>query len=371
MHDAPSPSVEGIEPGPATGADEFGRVRGLDWWYRLTAPARPVESASFHQRETYRRALLSSILVGLLLLLLLVALSIALLTGNIANSIVASVVTALLIVALLLNRAGLLFIEGILTVGLWTVGEFLTFLALPSLDISNVMQYDLLTVGILLAVVYFPPWSAFVIGVFNCILMWFSLTTLKRTPELAQLVHHDGIGRVLTRPISLTLVIMVVTYLWSRSGQQALQRADRAETIAKLRHDLADRDMALALQQTRVMHSIQSISDALSAYANGNPAVRVPMTPNNVLWNISGPINTLLGRVQRGRQNEAELERLRPAVQQLEYENANLRALLQKQGTSSSVIPPRPRAGNPAPDVHAPRNLGAGPLRADGEYDRR
>ncbi|MDQ2903040.1 MAG: hypothetical protein M3Y81_05745 [Chloroflexota bacterium] len=371
MRDSTRLSAEGSELGPDTGADEFGKLRWFDWWYRLSVPAKPDESASFRQRDIYRRALLASVILCLMLALVLCALFISLFARNGPNILVASCVMVILLGALLLNRAGLLIIEGIVVVGLWTVGEFLTFVAQPSLDISNVMQYDLLTVGILLAVVYFPSWSAFAVGVFNCLLIWLSIVYLKPTPALAQLIQHDGLSRLLTRPISLTVVIMLVTYLWSRSGHQALQRADRAETIAKLRHDLADRDMAMMLQKTRVDHSIQSISDVLSAYSNGNATVRVPMTANNVLWNISGPINNLLGRAQRTRQAEAELERMRPALHQLEHENATLRTALQKQGGSPFQAPPLQRWGNNAPDARPPRGQGGNPFHSEGDHNRR
>ncbi len=358
--------------GPATRADEFGRLRGFDWWYRLSTPAKPDESASFKQRETYRRTLLASIILFLLLALLLLALFVSIVAINVPNILVATCVIALLFMAIALNRAGMLIIEGVIIVGLWTVGEFLTFLAQSTLDISNVMQYDLLTVGILLAVVYFPSWSAFVIGVLNCVLIWLSIVYLKPTPALAQLIHHDGLSRLLTRPLSLMVVIMIVTYLWSRSGYQALQRADRAETIAKLRHDLADRDLAMMLQKTRVDHSIQSISDVLSAYSNGNATARIPMTSNNVLWNISGPINNLLGRAQRTRQAEAELEQMRSIFRRLEHENAAMRATLQKHGEQpSQPLPGQRRGNNVPPDTRGPGGQGGGSPRGEGDYKRR
>ncbi len=325
---------------PDTSENEFGSLRWLTWWYHLSLPPKPEESASFRIRDIYRKARLASILLFLLLTIMISSTLISAVSRNIPAMTATGIVTIVLIIALLLNRVGLVIIEGVLIVGLWTIGVVFSFLALPAIDIGNVIQYDLLTVAILLAITFFPAWSVFVVTLFNCVFIWYSITHLKTTPQLAQLIIHDGgIGKVALRPISLMLVIMVVTYLWARSSYFALQRADRAETIAKLQYDLSERDQVIAVQKVQLEHSVQRISDTLTSYSNGNAAARVPLTQDNVLWNIAGPINNLLNRVQRMRHAEAELERLRPLLQrarQIEQENVMLRTTLQKQRETES-----------------------------------
>ncbi len=333
---------------PDTSENEFGRLMWLNWWYQLSLPQKPAESAPFQKRDTYRRARFASTLLLLLFSMMILGTLISALSGNFANILLTGGVLIALVIALLFNRSGLLVFEGLLIVGLWTIGIVLSFVTQPSISIGTVIQYDLLSVGILLAITFFPAWSVFFITAFNTIFILVSINRLHPTAQLAQLIAQDGIGRVVTRPISLMVVIMIITWLWARSGQHALKRADRAEMIAKLQYDLAERDQAITYQKAQLEQSIQQISQTLTSYSNGNIAARVPLTQDNVLWNIAGPINNLLNRVQRMRMAEAELNRIQPLLQrqyELEHENRLLRAALQKQNQST----PSRKAGTTNP----------------------
>jgi hypothetical protein len=49
------------------------------------------------------------------------------------------------------------------------------------------------------------------------------------------MVLHSGMALdVIAQPIALQLIVATVTYLWVRSAQRAIARADRAEEIAEL-----------------------------------------------------------------------------------------------------------------------------------------
>ena len=59
--------------------------------------------------------------------------------------------------------------------------------------------------------------------------------------------------------------------------------------------------------------------------ANGDFDARVPVQEGNVLWQVSGPLNNLLARTQRWRQDAAELYQVKLALQQTREENELLK----------------------------------------------
>ena len=67
-----------------------------------------------------------------------------------------------------------------------------------------------------------------------------------------------------------------------------------------------------AAQQKRQLDaSIQKIVETHMRVANGDFSARVPLTDDNVLWQISGSLNNLLSRAQRWRQEAAQFEQAR------------------------------------------------------------
>ena len=94
-------------------------------------------------------------------------------------------------------------------------------------------------------------------------------------------------------------IVAIVAYLWVRGTQRALLRADRAEEIARLTRELAERDAAIAEQKHLLDASLREIERVHHEVANGNIAARVQLTHNTVLWSISGKLNNLLSRYQR------------------------------------------------------------------------
>lgn len=114
----------------------------------------------------------------------------------------------------------------------------------------------------------------------------------------------------------------VVTFLWVRSARRALERADRATTIAALQQRLALQNQQEAEQKRLLEESIQEIVRIHTRAAQGDLSARVSLLRNNVLWEVAGMLNNLLSRMQRMQQAEIENQRTRQAaaylVQQLQ-----------------------------------------------------
>jgi len=299
----------------------------LRWWYRLTSPSQPERSASFKEQERFRRGRTGSqIILGLYLLLL-----ISVFTGFIGTNtylipiVIGSVVA--LIVATILNRIGRISLAGLIVV--------LTFIAFPILNVVStpgglgmevLPLFGLLVLPLLCAVSFLPPWWVFIVALGNCIFTWYSLTNLLRTAELKAILDIAFAG-VITPIILIQVIVAIIAFTWVQGTTQASIRANNAEEIARLEHDLGQQAKVSAQQKQQLESSVQRIVETHMRVANGDYSARVPLTEENVLWQISGPLNNLLARTQNWRQEASQLQH---ALQQAHGENERLRRALGK-----------------------------------------
>jgi len=292
----------------------------LEWWYRLTAPVQPPANASLALRERARRGRLASTITLLLSIGLVVTLPTALIGSNSANHFLfPSLLVALLlcITALLFNRRGYIKTSGGIVVGTIMLAFFLSLLNAPGgFGVYNLPVLDLLVIPELLAVSLLSKESVFPVALINSLYIWGSIMLQHHAPDLTDLIGRVGYYGLITRPVILQVTVAIVTYLWVRSASQAIERADRAEAIAELEHAMAEQEHVIAEQKRWLDLSIQQIVDTHTRVANGDFNARVPLTQNNVLWQISGSLNNLLSRFQRIRHDEQELRKMLPYFEQ-------------------------------------------------------
>ena len=296
----------------------------LEWWYRLTAPAVPSISANLEQREIARRGrLTSTILLFVALIIIALAMPVAVFQNHLLIPVFLGLI-GLVATALLFNRSGKITIAGIFVVIGVDAGLATSLLTTPGgLHANSVPLYDLMVQAELVAVSLLPPQSVFIVALINSIFIWASLTYQPHTPDLNALLAFAG-PEVLARPIVLEVIVAVVTYLWVRSAMQAIARADRAEVIASLEHAIAEQEHTVAQQKRQLDSSIQQIVDTHMRVANGDFSARVPLTGDNVLWQIAGSLNNLLSRLQRLRHFEQEIQVMQPQMQRLRNESQEL-----------------------------------------------
>ncbi|QBD81633.1 hypothetical protein EPA93_38955 [Ktedonosporobacter rubrisoli] len=303
--------------------------RALRWWYRLSSPPEPERSASFEKQERFRRGRIGSQIILGLYLLLFVSLPTGFIGTNTYLALIVILSTLGLIVATLLNRMGLINQAGILAV--------LTSLAFPVLNIITtpgglsmevLPLFGLLVLPLVCAVSFLPPWWVFLVAIGNCFFTWLSLTYLPHTAELDAILTIAFVG-IITPIILIQLLVSVVAFAWVHGTIQALVRADTAEEIARLEHDLGQQAKVAAQQKQLLEASIQKIVATHMRVANGDFGARAPLNEENVLWQISGPLNNLLARTQNLRQESVQLQ---AALQQAYWEIERLRARLSLKG---------------------------------------
>jgi hypothetical protein len=308
-------------------AESHQESRLLLWWYRLTSPAEPDRSAPFKEQERFRRGRTGSQIILGLYFLLLISIPAGFVGTNqyLIPIVIGSMIC--LTVATVLNRMGAIDLAGVLVV--------LTFIAFPVLSIVTTSGglgmealplFGLLILPLLCAVSFLPPWYVFVVALGNSAFTWLALVYLPHTAELDAILSVAFTG-IITPIILIQIIVSVVAFAWVQGTTQALVRADNAEEIARLEHDLGQQAKLAAQQKQQLEASIQKIVETHMRVANGDYSARAPLTQENVLWQISGPLNNLLARTQNLRQ---EAFRLQQALQQAYKENERLRRTLEK-----------------------------------------
>ncbi len=298
------------------------------WWYRIASPPEPGEDASFREIERFRRGRIGSQIILALYFLLLIAIPDRFVGTNIYLLPIIAGSTVALIAATVCNRLGMIHSAGIIVVLTFTAFPVLNIITTPGgLSMLVLPIFGLLVLSLLCAVSFLPPGWIFVMALINILFTFFALIYLPRTAELEAILSIAFTG-IVTPIILSQILISVVAFVWVRSTTHALKRADRAEELARLEHDLALQSEEAAQQKQRLEASIQKIVETHMRVANGDFDARVPIQRENVLWQISGPLNNLLARAQRWRMEAEELYQVKMALQKAREENDLLRKQL-------------------------------------------
>lgn len=306
----------------------------LEWWYRWTAPAIPPPTASLEERELTRRGRLTS-------LVLLSGVAIATFIGLPAvafqnPSLVAVILPLdlLFLVALWFNRRGQIYVAGLIVLVDVSIGLPISILTTPGgLSANSMPLYDLMVQAELFAISLLPAGTIFIVAAINSAFIVLDFNLQTHTTDLNTMVAKAG-PEVLARPIILHFLVAVVLYLWVRSATQAIKRADRAEVIAILEHDMAEQAHAVAQQKRQLDVSIQHIVETHTRIANGDMTARVPLTHDSVLWEVAGALNNLLTRFQRAIQAEHKMHELQRQLQwalQVDHEMKRTKKGIEKQ----------------------------------------
>lgn len=295
------------------------RSSPLEWWYRMSAPPEPPPNATLKQREAHRRGRL---IATMLLLQIVIDLIVILTVGIFVSHLViltAGIPILFLILGGWLNRRGRVLISGIIVVAALDAGLFGVTLSYNGGVLSSFALpfFDLLVLTNLFAVSLLPENTVFLATFINILFIGGTLAWWPKTQELILILQTGGIADAIVRPVVLQIGSSIITYLWVRSARRALERADRATTIAALEHSLAEQGKQIAQQKLQLEQSIQQIVEAHMQVANGDYSARVPLSQDNVLWQVAGLLNNALARLQHLQQTETELQQVQQAVDYL------------------------------------------------------
>lgn len=312
------------EPVPATeqwshsvlGDQNFSRARGLlAWWYRHTTPLDPPVGATFAQRDRVRRGRIASAIMLFLGSVLLLVAPIGLLGPNKQILYTALTVWVVIGVCIALNRRGKVNLVGVLICLSVNVGMYVSILRAPgglSLDDKDILY--LLVFAELFIGAMLPVNWVFVPALVNIAFSILELTLAPHTPAFAALLPTDR-ATMLFRIIQMHVLVTGVIWIVGSHAREAIQRADRAEELARLQHTLSQMHERQLQEAQRLQATIETIITTLTRQAQGEVTARMPAMEGETLWPLVGSLNTLLARYQRARQAEQEVEQARLLIQ--------------------------------------------------------
>ena len=231
-----------MNPAPQAASFAPGGYRGpLGWWYRLTMPTEPASTAPISIRERFRRSRIASVLLLIFLLIAIGAVPLGL--QDRPTLIAVLVALMVMIVSIILNRVGQVYIVGVILCALVVISASGILLIGPNLnanvlDIDDLQLYYILLVSVLFAAALLPSWMVFFLALINTGITIASLSLQPVTPALAAQLNSPQVGFfTLAFPaIALQWAVAGVCFLLVRSATEAIERADRAEEIVELQH---------------------------------------------------------------------------------------------------------------------------------------
>jgi hypothetical protein len=300
----------------------------VNWWLRLTSSGWNKPQETIEQRERTRRsALLSWILLGIF-----IALFVFIPAGFTYPPAMISVITAaiMLLVVVWLNRRGKVTTAGIVLVAITCLSTFGVLFASPdgAIHLYFLPAYDFLAVPVILGASILPRISAFIIAAINIVAIYLDLLLQPAASDLSAAIHTYSLAAVTARPVVLLVITAVIAYLWVRSMDQAVQRADRAEELRALEQ---------YLNQMETEHTapaeefVQEIMNAISALANGQEGLLL-LPPDHPWQQQATFINTQLKQFHKLKQSH------RGNSDQLVFATETLLHLLQRIQNGQSPI---------------------------------
>jgi hypothetical protein len=280
----------------------------LKWWYFLSLPD---EESDAVQGTTVPRGQLASIIL-LILVIGMIAFIPAALTSD-SLHVLPPLIGMFLItcLAIWLNKQGHVTLVGILLVVTFDAALAEALLSYPHFVLTQnaVPIYDMFVLSDIVAISLLPIRSIFFVSSFHSIFMLADIILQPHTPDLQLLIGQTTYS-FMVRPLIIQIVVALITFLWVSNTTRALERANKAEIVARLEHTLAMERLILA-------EGIEQIVHTLVQAANGDLSTRAPLAQQHVLWKVGNGLNMLLTRLERSQQSELELQYTKREVQRL------------------------------------------------------
>jgi hypothetical protein len=294
----------------------------IGWWLNLTAPPWPAQPISITERELLRKAELTSFSI-----LAIFAFLIALLSNSLADLTTAQAVGLMaffLLLAAILNRTGHTRAAAYLIPSAMLLILMAAVIQAPGgLKLIGLPVYDLCVVPVILVSLTGDrkaPWLFAAISI-AFVVVTFSLER-HEVIVLSHGVTFDGVGYeesifglwgMINRHVALLFFAALFGWLGSRSVDNAIARADRAEEIARLQ-------LIILEQKRQLEQGIQAIQQTQVRVANGDYLARAPLPEDHILWQVAYSLNTMIQRLERAAGAEQMFQRTKGDVERLVQE---------------------------------------------------
>ena len=288
-------------------------ARLLGWWARRTSPPDAKPGATFAQRDRVRRGRIASSMMLFLAVLLLFVAVIGVLGPNKNLLTAVYTISPIIAVCLFLNRKEHVTWVGIL-LSLGMVGGMCMTLLTTALhggisptdkDILYLLFFDELFFALLL-----PINTVFLVALLNLLISLVVLNLAPHTPALTVLLAQGGYTSMLFRLVQIHVLVPFALWVLVTTMQEQTRRANTAEELARLQHDVSQLASQQAAEKAALEQSIALIVAVHTRVANGDLDARVSLTSDQRLWSVAGQLNNLIARYQKARQEVQHAEQL-------------------------------------------------------------
>lgn len=284
-----------------------------NWWLRMTSAGWDSPQETIEQREKARRSRLTSwILLGTLVTL------VVFIPATFTDK--ASVFTVLfalvgVLIAIVLNRKGLVTIAGIILVALSCLAIIGVVIgsADGKIHLVYLPAFDILVLPVILGASILPRSATFIIAAINVALIYGDLMLQPWSADLHQAISQYTIAVIAGRPVAIQIMTAVIAFLWVRGMDQAVRRADRAEELRALEQFF---NQAEVERKARVEEFVQEVINALRSLANSQEGMIV-LSPNHPLHQQAMFINNQLRQFYRLKQGGLNNEQTAYAAKML------------------------------------------------------
>ena len=290
-------------------------------------------SPSLTSREQSRRKQIVSVVLLVIILFQLIDLPGAIMSHDATSIGIALLGLALCGLAMAFNHFGRVTVVSILLILVVDLGCGLMLLTSPmGLDVGDLPVFDVLLVSELIAVSLLPAVSVFPVALTNILFILLVIAFQPHTPAFNMMLSSEMGYNAVAQPISLQIVVALITYFWVRSALRAIARADRAEEITQLQQREAELLSREAERTRQLDRGSQHLLEVLVRAANGEHNVRANLQTDNILWRIGSALNILLTRLRRSTHAEEENRWLRGENARLTKMVFEARSTLQHNG---------------------------------------
>lgn len=312
------------------------------WWYKVSLPSRdPDVTPAQRERTRYARLTTNFTLLMLILTAALTPLSLFN-SHNPAAPIIALIGLGAVVSAVIFNRLGFNILAAVMLLASTTINVMGTMITNP-LDPSFVPIFGTLVVAVILAGSLMPPIAALVDGAVNTVLILLVVTFQHHTQAYDNMMKLGLYSITVALPITIQIIVSVVTYVIMRNLILTIRRADRAEEIIELQKTISEFERTNSQDRQQLEEGLALISQVHADIARGNLNARVPLGNESVLWPVVVSLNNLLHSIQQWKGNAEQLERLQQAiagaVQELQKARALQRPTFFQRRTGTVVDP--------------------------------
>ena len=285
----------------------------FNWWYAVSLPHRGPDVTPA-QRERTRYARLTTNFTLLLLILTVALTPLSLFNAfNPAAPVIALVGLGIVVAAVIFNKLGLNILAAVMIVSSTTFNVMGTMITNP-LDPSLVPIFGALVIPVILAGSLMPPVAALIDGAVNAVLILLVDLLQHHTRAYEDMMKLGLYSVSVALPLTIQIVVAVVTYVIMRNLILTIRRADRAEEIIELQKTISEFERTNSQERKQLEEGLTLISQVHTDIARGNFEVHVPLGNESIFWPVVVSLNSLLHSIRQWKGDAEQLERIRQVI---------------------------------------------------------